>query len=222
MPLKKRQWLTFFSKTKDCGSICVQHQFFSQRPGGDDVAQQRNQILKSPLVAIPCSRSTKALTFENFCPALKDELAAGETWNKEPSGLPGVGSQGFKGSWADLGFDDELLDFALVGRIVACEWLRNNTHKWLHWLPARCGPGTLPNFAMTRCVACTPGYFCPGYNSTSQGDVLCPVGHFCPANSSEPQQCDYGRTSERGSTSEADCRCSASSFWISNRFQNTF
>ena len=134
----------------------------------------------------------------------------------------GIGSQGFQGSWADLGFDDEKLDLALVGRIVACEWVRNNTEKWLKWLPVRCGPGTLSNLALTSCGDCPAGYFCPGYNSTSQGDVLCPVGHFCPTSSVEPQQCDRGRTSERGSTSEADCRCSASSVWISNRFQNTF
>jgi hypothetical protein len=203
---------------KGCGSSCVQNQFFSQGPGGDDDAQQRNQILKSHLVVISCSLCTKVLTFENFCPALKDEIAAGATWNEKPSGMPGVGSQDFKGSWADLGFDDKMLEDALVGRIVACEWVRNHTEKWLHWLPVRCGPGTLANLAMTSCVACTAGYFCPGYNSTSQGDVLCPVGHFCPANSSEPQQCDRGRTSPRGASAEADCQCSASSVWISNRF----
>ena len=152
--------------------------------------------------------------FENFCPALKDELGAGATWNKAPSGMPGIGSQGFNGSWADVGFDDEQLDFALVGRIVACEWVRNNSEKWLDWIPALCGPGTLLNGAMTSCVACRAGYFCPG---NRQGDELCPVGHFCVVNSSEPQPCDRGRTSERGSSSEADCYCSRSSVWISNR-----
>jgi hypothetical protein len=157
------------------------------------------------------------LTVENLCPALKDQLRAGATWNKKPSGMPGHGSQV---SWADVGFDDDVqLDNALVARIVACEWVLNNTEKWLNWIPARCGPGTLQNEAMTSCVACVPGYFCPSYR---QGGVLCPVGHFCPVNSSEPQQCDRGRTSERGSWSESDCRCSASSVWISNRFQNTF
>jgi hypothetical protein len=151
--------------------------------------------------------------------ALKDEIAAGATWSEKPSGMPGIGSQDFKGSWADLGFDQEpwMLTDALVGRIVACEWVRNYTEKWLHWLPARCGPGTLANSAMTSCEGCTAGYFCPGYNSTSQGGELCPVGHFCPANSSEPQQCDRGRTSPRGASAEADCQCSASSVWISNR-----
>jgi len=151
--------------------------------------------------------------------ALKNELTGGATWNKKPSGLPGIGPQGFTGSWADLGFDDEKLDLALVGRIVACEWVRNNTAKWRNWLPAFCGPGTLSNLALTGCSSCAKGYFCPGYNSKSLGAgaaVLCPVGHFCPTNSSEPQQCDRGRTSERGSSSEADCGCSASSVWISN------
>jgi hypothetical protein len=66
--------------------------------------------------------------------------------------MPGHGSQG---SWADVGFDDDVqLDNALVARIVACEWLHNNTEKWFNWIPARCGPGTLQNEAMTACVAC--------------------------------------------------------------------
>ena len=149
--------------------------------------------------------------------ALKDELAAGKLWNKEPSGIPGIGAQGFNGSWADLGFDDEKLDLALVGRVVACEWVRNNTEKWLKWLPVQCGPGTLSNLALTECGDCPAGYYCPGYNVTNQqNDILCPVGHFCPTKSVAPQQCDRGRTSERGSSSEADCRCSASTVWIAN------
>jgi hypothetical protein len=126
------------------------------------------------------------------------------------SGLAGHGSEG---TWQDSGFDDELLDLALIGRTVACEWLHNNTEKWRNWLPALCKPGSLPNGAMTTCVACAAGYFCPSY---TQNDILCPVGYFCPVNSSEPQQCDRGRTSERGSSSESDCKCSSASVWISN------
>ena len=141
---------------------------------------------------------------------LQDELAAGAAWNQKPSGLPGLGTEG---SWADLGFEDGKLDDALVARIVACEWVQNNTMKWSTWIPALCEPGTIPNPEMTSCLGCSAGNFCPDYRLD---EVLCPEGHFCPVNSSEPRQCDRGRTSERGSASESYCQCSASSVWISN------
>jgi hypothetical protein len=71
----------------------------------------------------------------------------------------GFAGHGSEGTWLDSGFDDELLDFALIGRTVACEWViknnknnkiknkidfaligrtvacewvRNNTEKWRH------------------------------------------------------------------------------------------
>ena len=141
---------------------------------------------------------------------LKAELLAGATWNQKPSDLPGLGSEG---SWADLGFEDGKLDDALVARIVACEWVRNNTKKWSTWIPVQCEPGTRSNAEMTICEECAAGYFCPEHRL---GDILCPVGHFCPVNSSEPRQCDKGRTSERGSASESYCKCSVSSVWIAN------
>ena len=81
---------------------------------------------------------------------LQDELAAGAAWNQKPSGLPGLGTEG---SWADLGFEDGKLDDALVARIVACEWVQNNTMKWSTWIPALCEPGTIPNPEMTSCLA---------------------------------------------------------------------
>ena len=144
---------------------------------------------------------------------LKEELVAGQTWNKEPMGAPGLGA---KGSWEELGFTDEgpLNDQALVARQVACEWVRNNAERWRAWIPALCEPGTLPDEALQKCLACPAGYYCSGY---AKDDMLCPHAYFCPVNSSLPQKCGRGRTSERGSIADSDCRCSSSTVWIGNR-----
>ena len=94
-------------------------------------------------------------------------------------------------------------DPAAVPWAVACEWLTANRERWLPWIPADCSPAHYVDTALSSCLPCPAGAYCPGGYSPP---APCPAGSFCPADASAPVPCPDGRsTAGAGASAEGDC-----------------